>query len=69
MPWTDSDETAFVLPIVMGLRKGMQTVRGLRKQVTEPEEFLIGIRGGRACPVNLELGGALFGDQCWRRQR
>jgi hypothetical protein len=36
-----SEDRELILAIVMGLRRGMKIVRGLRKQVTEPDEFSI----------------------------
>jgi hypothetical protein len=36
-----ADDTELHLSIVMGLRRGMKSVRGLRKQVTEEEQFRI----------------------------
>jgi hypothetical protein len=64
MNWTDGDEKNLVLAIVMGLRKGMKAVRGLRKQVSEPEEFLIGQRIAeqlRTSNYKIEQGPPLAG--------
>ena len=72
MASTDHNERDLVLVIVMGLRNGMKSVRGLRKQVTEAEEFMIGRRIAeqlRTSNYKIESGPPLTGHGAGRNFR
>jgi hypothetical protein len=62
MPWTEDD--SLVLSIAMGLRDGLRLCHGIRRQLTEEEQFKVGraiLQRVRGANYKIEKGPPLTG--------